>query len=160
MLTQLPHLPAASANALTGTRTLGAAPCPGKAAHRKAANELHAHNSPEVTGCGSLQCLASHLYPAQSPPRPSRQAHRPKPSVVFPGPWQIAPSSRACPAPRSCRRSRGLRPSRLPGTSSQLRPGSSRGRHDGRSGYSQVRGASVARRSRVREMRRGRGKQE
>jgi hypothetical protein len=44
MLTQLPHLPAASANALTGTRTLGAAPSPGKAAHRKAANELHADN--------------------------------------------------------------------------------------------------------------------
>jgi hypothetical protein len=44
MLTQVPHLPAASANALTGTRTLGAAPRPGKAAHRRAANEPHAHN--------------------------------------------------------------------------------------------------------------------
>src|SRR5215472_17633984 len=44
MLTQLPHLPAASANALTGTRTVGAAPWPGKAAHRRAANEPHAHN--------------------------------------------------------------------------------------------------------------------
>jgi integrase len=44
MLTQLPHLPAGSANAPAGTRTLGAAPRPGKAAHRKAANKPHAHN--------------------------------------------------------------------------------------------------------------------
>ena len=44
MLTQLPHLPAASANTLAGTRTLGPAPWPGKAAHRRAANEPHAHN--------------------------------------------------------------------------------------------------------------------
>ena len=58
MLTQLPHLPAASANALTGTRTLGAAPWPGKAAHRKAANELHAHNA-GVTGCGCLRAWSS-----------------------------------------------------------------------------------------------------
>jgi hypothetical protein len=46
MLTQLPHLPAASANALTGTRTLGAAPLVGKPAHRRAANEPHAHSDP------------------------------------------------------------------------------------------------------------------
>jgi hypothetical protein len=71
MLTQLPHLPAASANAPTGTRTLGAASLAGKPAHRVVTNEPHAHcdqKSPAGTdnGNGHERVSAIHPCPAES----------------------------------------------------------------------------------------------